>query len=133
MGKRDKMIKNRNNRAYVKSICGEMYEYPLHQIRVLNTVAKHFDVAIELINQRTRKNEIKEARQVAQALFVHELKLTLAKAGEKIGKKGHATVINSIKRVSEYYTTEKEYRLKIKAICDDLKIDVDSFIKKCSK
>jgi hypothetical protein len=65
------------------------------------------------LNLNTRKREIVLVRQVSMYFAKRYSKLSLAKIGQEIGGKDHATVLHACKTVSNLYDTDKLFRLGI--------------------
>lgn len=79
-------------------------------------VFKYNKIPIESIDDKTRKREIVECRQIAHYFSKKYTKKSLAVIGLKIGKKDHATVLHSCKTVNDLIDTDIEFRNKIKQI-----------------
>lgn len=74
---------------------------------------------------RTRKREIIEARQMAQAICAmlkDTISISLARIGSLIGDYDHSTVSYSVKTVNALMSTDKSYRNKFKPIRDTYKL-----------
>lgn len=81
-------------------------------------VADQFGVtpaALEVPFSRTRKREICNARYVIINLVSKIQGKGPAFTGRKVGR-GHADVIHAVKRYSNYYDTEKDYRTRVNYI-----------------
>ena len=76
------------------------------------------------VQKKTRKMEIKDARQIYHAFYLKVLNFTEAKTGQMIGMKDHATVNHSVKVVRQRIETDKEFRQMIQKICDGLRVDM---------
>ena len=63
-------------------------------------------VSIEEMEMKTRKREIVTARQVSMMLAKTFTKYSLAKIGNEIGKKDHATVLHACKTISNLLDTK---------------------------
>jgi hypothetical protein len=64
------------------------------------------------ILQPTRKQEIREARQIAQYLINKHCKMSLAAIGKLTGK-GHATIIHRCKRVEDLIVTDRTFKNQV--------------------
>ncbi len=58
----------------------------------------------------SRKRELVWARHTAAYLIKNKTDLSLSDIAELLGRKNHATILNSIKRVSEYLEYDKVYQ-----------------------
>lgn len=89
---------------------------------VMQVVAKYYNIPIShFMFHRTRRfRELIEPRQVAQYMAKQYTNQSLKKIGEMIGMKDHATILNSCKKVENYYDTEKAFREKIDEISNEL-------------
>lgn len=72
-----------------------------------------FGHGIEILRMRTRKQEIKEERQMAMWWVKKTSTFSLAKIGALLGYYDHATVLNAIKVVNNLRDTDVEFRLKL--------------------
>ncbi|MCH7657519.1 MAG: chromosomal replication initiator protein DnaA [Bacteroidetes bacterium] len=98
----DKLIKNSHREIsidYIQKIVCDYYNIPLN-----------------LIQSKTRKREIVQARQVAMFFSKSLTKSSLATIGSQIGKKDHATVLHACKTVNNLIDTDKQFRLQIQDI-----------------
>jgi len=88
---------------------------------IKKTVAFYFGMNTEVLDAKTRKREIVQARQIAMYFCKHETKNSLSVIGEKIGNKDHATVLHACKTVSNLVETDKIFRQFVKDIGNLLK------------
>ncbi len=77
------------------------------------TVCDYFNMPINLINSKTRKREIVQARQIAMYFAKSLTKQSLATIGAKIGGKDHATVLHACKTVNNLIDTDKRFQVYI--------------------
>jgi len=75
-----------------------------------------------LIHEKTKKNNIVEARQITMFLNHYYLGLSWRKSALRF-KKDHATAIHAAKRVLEHLKYEKEYRKRFILICKRIGIE----------
>jgi chromosomal replication initiator protein len=85
--------------------------------RIINAVELVYDVPYSLMNTKTRKREIVEARQVAM-YYLYKLinGISLKSVGELFGGRDHSTVIHARQTVEDLMTTDKAYRAKIEEV-----------------
>lgn len=85
-------------------------------------VCDYFNIPIDLIQSKTRKREIVQARQVAMYFSKSLTKSSLATIGSQIGSKDHATVLHACKTVNNLIDTDKRFRSQITEIEKKLKM-----------
>ncbi|UCG27195.1 MAG: chromosomal replication initiator protein DnaA, partial [Bacteroidales bacterium] len=85
-------------------------------------VCDYFNIPIDLMQSKTRKREIVQARQVAMFFSKSLTKSSLATIGSQIGGKDHATVLHACKTVNNLIDTDKRFRNQIDEIEKKLKI-----------
>jgi chromosomal replication initiator protein len=73
-------------------------------------VCDYFNIPIELINSKTRKREIVQARQLAMYFSKKHTKSSLANIGLHCGNKDHATVLHACRTVNNLVETDKQFR-----------------------
>ena len=83
---------------------------------ILAIVSKEYDLKSDLIHEKTRKRNIIEPRKICHYFASKYTTLSLAKIGELIGSKDHATVLNSRKKVNNYIETDKNFKFRIESI-----------------
>ncbi|MFW6370739.1 MAG: chromosomal replication initiator protein DnaA, partial [Bacteroidota bacterium] len=89
---------------------------------IQKVVCNYFNIPIELIQSKTRKREIVQARQVAMFFSKGLTKASLATIGSQIGNKDHATVLHACKTVNNLLDTDKHFKNQIEEIEKKLKI-----------
>ncbi len=85
-------------------------------------VCDYYSIPVDLIQTKTRKREIVQARQIAMFFSKSLTKSSLATIGSKIGGKDHATVLHACKTVNNLIDTDKRFRLQIGELKKKLKI-----------
>jgi chromosomal replication initiator protein len=85
-------------------------------------VCDYFNMPQEIINSKTRKREIVQARQIAMYFAKSLTKSSLATIGSQIGGKDHATVLHACKTVNNLIDTDKRFRGFIDEIEKKLKV-----------
>ncbi len=73
-------------------------------------VCDYFNLPLELINSKTRKREIVQARQLAMYFSKKLTKSSLATIGIHCGNKDHATVLHACRTVNNLIETDKHFR-----------------------
>ena len=83
---------------------------------ILKAVVYFYDTTPEAIKRKTRKQEIREPRQIAHSLCYVFTTNTLHSIGHNIGGLDHATVLHSIKTVINQYEQNSSYAMLIDKI-----------------
>lgn len=83
-----------------------------NSMRELIRVSRFSGISPEKLQEKTRKREIVEARQVAMYLSKRNTNESLSQIGREIGQKDHATVIHACKTVGNLLETDREFRNK---------------------
>ena len=89
---------------------------------IQKVVCDYFNMPPEVINSKTRKREIVQARQIAMYFAKGLTKSSLATIGSQIGGKDHATVLHACKTVNNLIDTDKRFRNYIDDIEKKLKM-----------
>lgn len=79
-------------------------------------VCKYFDLDMEIIHSKSKKQEISQARQIAMYLSRKYTDKSYSNIGELIGKRDHATVLHACKTVGNWIETDKKFRSTIQEI-----------------
>ena len=83
---------------------------------IQKVVCDYFNIGVDLINSKTRKREIVQARQLAMYFSKKMTKASLASIGLHCGNKDHATVLHACRTVNNLVDTDKQF----KAYVDEL-------------
>ena len=109
-------------KAIQKNIPDTTYYIPNFLIRKIQSiVCIHTGIKSEKIHYKTRKEEIREARQLIHYFSAKYTKVALAKIGLWVGNKTHATVLHSIKKINDIIQTDKEFKQLVDNIEKKLK------------
>ena len=84
-------------------------------------ICDFYNISTEMLQTKTRKREIVQARQVAMYFSKNFTKSSLATIGSQIGGKDHATVLHACKTVNNLIETDKQFRTQIQEIEKKLK------------
>jgi len=79
-------------------------------------VCKYFDLELEIIQSKSKKQEISQARQIAMYLSRKYTDKSYSNIGELIGKRDHATVLHACKTVGNWIETDKKFRTCIQEL-----------------
>jgi len=85
-------------------------------------VCDYFSLPFELINSKTRKREIVQARQLAMYFAKKHTKSSLATIGLHCGNKDHATVLHACRTVVNLIETDKQFRGYVEDLEKKIKI-----------
>lgn len=73
-------------------------------------ICDYFNLPLDLLNSKTRKREIVQARQLAMFFAKKHTKSSLATIGLHCGNKDHATVLHACRTVTNLIETDKNFR-----------------------
>jgi chromosomal replication initiator protein len=91
---------------------------------IQNYVCEHFGIDTNKVREKTRKQEIVEARQIAMFLSKKYTKSSLKTIGLQFGGRDHSTVIHAISTVEERLSTSPKHKRIISEL--EQKIEVAS-------
>lgn len=91
-------------------------ERPLSIELIESEVCRYYQLEPELIQTRSKKQEVAHARQIAMYLSKKYTDSSYARIGELLGKRNHATVIHACKTVNDWIETDKRLRDDIQLI-----------------
>jgi len=89
---------------------------------IQKVVCDYFSLSPDLLQSKTRKREIVQARQIAMYFSKTMTKSSLASIGALIGGKDHATVLHACKTVNNLMDTDKRFKSQIESIEKKLKV-----------
>ena len=89
---------------------------------IQKVVCDYFNLPIEIINSKTRKREVVQARQLAMYFSKKLTKNSLNTIGLHCGNKDHATVLHAVKTVNNLIDTDKQFRVYVEDIDKKLKM-----------
>jgi chromosomal replication initiator protein len=81
---------------------------------IRDVVCSYYNIPKHLLDNKTRKREIVQARQVAMYFSRNMTGLSLYNIGTKIGGKDHATVLHACKTVNNLIETDKTFKNQIR-------------------
>jgi len=85
-------------------------------------VCDYFDITLDMINSKTRKREIVQARQLAMFFSKKHTKSSLATIGLHCGNKDHATVLHACRTVNNLIDTDKQFRIFVEELEKKIKL-----------
>ncbi len=83
---------------------------------IVSVVCSHLGIAIEQFYSKSKRREMVQARQLAMFFAKKYTKNSLAVIGQQCGGKNHATVIHSLKEVSNQLETDKQFKVLVAEI-----------------
>lgn len=89
---------------------------------IQKVVSDYYKIPVDVMQGKTRKREIVQARQVSMYFSKSLTKASLASIGSQIGGKDHATVLHACKTVNNLIDTDRHFRNQIKEIEKKLKV-----------
>jgi chromosomal replication initiator protein len=89
---------------------------------IQKVVCDYFDMNVDVLQSKTRKREIVQARQIAMFFSKNLTSSSLSTIGSVIGGKDHATVLHAYKTVNNLAETNKEFKSYITDIEKKLKV-----------
>jgi chromosomal replication initiator protein len=89
---------------------------------IQKVVCDYFNLSIDVINSKTRKREIVQARQLAMFFAKKHTKASLATIGLHCGNKDHATVLHACRTVNNLIDTDKQFRIYVEDLDKKIKM-----------
>ena len=89
---------------------------------IQKVVCDYFNITLDLINSKTRKREIVQARQLAMFFSKKHTKASLATIGLHCGNKDHATVLHACRTVNNLIDTDKQFRIYVEDLDKKIKM-----------
>ena len=83
---------------------------------IQETISDFYDVRKDLIQSKSRKREIVQARQVIMYFMKKHTELSLSQIGVHVGNRTHATVVHACNTVKNYVEVDKGFRSDIEEI-----------------
>ncbi|MDO8557123.1 MAG: chromosomal replication initiator protein DnaA [Candidatus Jorgensenbacteria bacterium] len=87
---------------------------------VLKSVSDFFEIPLNDLINKGRKQEVVEPRQIAMYLMREFLKMSYPHIGEKLGKRDHTTVIHAYEKIQKEMTQDSNLNQKILLIKENL-------------
>lgn len=77
---------------------------------IQKVICEYFNISIDLLNSKTRRREIVQARQLAMHFAKKHTKSSLATIGLHCGNRDHATVLHACRTVKNLIEIDKKFR-----------------------
>lgn len=103
----------------VKEILGKMVKRQMAELtveRIQEVVCEHFNMPAQLLQEKTRKREVVQARQLAMYFSKNFTNASLSYIGNQIGKKDHTTVLYACKAVADQMETDRAFRSQVEEL-----------------
>ena len=117
-----------NHREITVDLASEMIDKLVKNTRkditidyIQKVVCEYFGLPTDVLQTKTRKREIVQARQIAMFFSKGLTKSSLSTIGSIIGSKDHATVLHACKTVNNLMDTDKRFKSQIEDIEKRLK------------
>jgi chromosomal replication initiator protein len=89
---------------------------------IQKVVCDYFDINIDMLNSKTRKREIVQARQLSMFFAKRMTKASLASIGLHCGNKDHATVLHACRTVNNLVETDKQFKTYVDELEKKIKL-----------
>ncbi|MGD0035917.1 MAG: chromosomal replication initiator protein DnaA [Bacteroidota bacterium] len=89
---------------------------PLTIEQIQKTVCEYFDIPVDLLRAKTRKQEVVVARQIAMYIAKEMTSSSLKTIGMHFGGRDHSTVIHACQAVEEFLKTNNKHKQHIDQI-----------------
>ena len=103
----------------VKDILGKMVKNQKVELTVEHiqqVICNHFNMAPEMLQEKTRKREVVQARQLAMYFSKTYTNASLAYIGKQIGKKDHTTVLYACMAVNDLMETDRAFKAQVEEL-----------------
>ena len=87
---------------------------------ILETVARHYGLALDDLQGKGRSQEVAMPRQVAMYLVKELTSASLPEIGRAFGGKHHTTVLHSINKIESQRRSDKELNRTLNRLLDSL-------------
>lgn len=95
---------------------------PLTLDEIIDKVCSHFNVTVNAVNSRSRKQEIVLARQVSMYLAQKHTKMPASRIGKLVGERDHSTVLHSCSQIEKRLQVDKGFIAELSTIENSFKL-----------
>ena len=95
---------------------------PLTLDEIIDKVCSHFNVTVNAVNSRSRKQEIVLARQVSMYLAQKHTKMPASRIGKLVGGRDHSTVLHSCSQIEKRLQVDKGLIAELSTIENSFKL-----------
>lgn len=89
--------------------------------QVMQIVSNYYNIKVEDLKSKKRKNEIAFPRQVAMYICRNILDESLTKIGIEFGGKDHTTVMHSVNKISKLIKDDNKFEIEINKLINQIK------------
>ncbi|MCK5781233.1 MAG: chromosomal replication initiator protein DnaA [Flavobacteriales bacterium] len=83
---------------------------------IQKVVCNYFSMDIDILQSKSRKRNVVQARQLAMFFAKRFTKASLATIGTQIGKRDHATVLHACKTVGNLSETDRQFKIYVEEL-----------------
>ncbi|HET6224637.1 MAG TPA: helix-turn-helix domain-containing protein [Bacteroidia bacterium] len=90
--------------------------------RIARVVSEYTEISLERLQHKTRKEEVKDARQIAMHFMEKKTKASLLYIAQHFGRKDHSVTINARDRVQDLMDVDRKFKkmcLEIETLIDE--------------
>ena len=95
---------------------------PLTLDEIIDKVCSHFNVTVNAVNSRSRKQEIVLARQVSMYLAQKHTKMPASRIGKLVGGRDHSTVLHSCSQIEKRLQVDRGFIAELSTIENSFKL-----------
>ena len=95
---------------------------PLTLDEIIDKVCSHFNVTVNAVNSRSRKQDIVLARQVSMYLAQKHTKMPASRIGKLVGGRDHSTVLHSCSQIEKRLQVDKGFIAELSTIENSFKL-----------
>lgn len=95
---------------------------PLTLDEIIDKVCSHFNITVNAVNSRSRKQEIVLARQVSMYLAQKHTKMPASRIGKLVGGRDHSTVLHSCSQIEKRLQVDKGFIAELSTIENSFKL-----------
>lgn len=110
--------------SVVQEILGKMVKNDLSELtveRIQEIVCRYFNIAPDVLQSKTRKREIVQARQLTMYFCKNYTNASLTTIGRQIGRKDHTTVLYACRAVADLMATDRIFRGQVEELQQKLR------------
>ncbi|GAB6976233.1 chromosomal replication initiator protein DnaA [Prevotella falsenii] len=95
---------------------------PLTLDEIIDKVCSYFNVTVNAVNSRSRKQDIVLARQVSMYLAQKHTKMPASRIGKLVGGRDHSTVLHSCSQIEKRLQVDKGFTAELSTIENSFKL-----------
>ena len=90
--------------------------------RIIEVICDHFNMSEDMLQEKTRKRWVVQARQLAMFFSKNYTSASLSYIGSQIGKKDHTTVLYACRVISDLIETDRAFRVQVEELQKKLRV-----------